>query len=110
MNTTQQSCLPVEVLTALYRRTLAQAYLDACTAYGVETGYSLDELQMTIAHRKRSRKLLCPSARRKAGYGHRLRHAPRHGAARYSGGKTPPDTAGRIHDGRAVPALSSHHS
>jgi len=49
MNTTQQSCLPVEVLTALYRRALAQAYLDACTAYGVETGYSLDELQMTIA-------------------------------------------------------------
>ena len=49
MNTTQQSCLPVEVLTALYRRALAQAYLDACTAYGVETGYTLDELQMTIA-------------------------------------------------------------
>jgi len=49
MNTTQQSCLPAEVLTALYRRALAQAYLDACTAYGVETGYSLDELQMTIA-------------------------------------------------------------
>lgn len=49
MNTTQQSCLPVEVLTALYRRALAQAYLDACATYGVETGYTLDELQMTIA-------------------------------------------------------------
>lgn len=49
MNSTQQSCLPVEVLTALYRRAMAQAYVDACASHGLEIGYTLDELQMAIA-------------------------------------------------------------
>jgi hypothetical protein len=49
MNTVHQSCLPVDVLTAVYRRAVAQAYLDICASLGVTVGYSLDELQMTIA-------------------------------------------------------------
>ncbi|WP_145484209.1 DUF5375 family protein, partial [Yersinia aldovae] len=49
MNTLNQSCLPVEVRTAVYRRALAHAYLDTCVSHGVSLGYSLDELQMTIA-------------------------------------------------------------
>ena len=49
MTTVHQSCLPVEVLTAVYRRAVAQAYLDACANSGVSVGYTLDELQMTIA-------------------------------------------------------------
>ncbi|QII36611.1 DUF5375 domain-containing protein [Rouxiella badensis] len=49
MNSAHQSCLPIEVLTAVYRRAVAQAYLDTCATYGVSVGYTLDELQMTIA-------------------------------------------------------------
>ncbi|AJJ62238.1 MULTISPECIES: DUF5375 family protein [Yersinia] len=49
MNTLNQSCLPVEVRTAVYRRALAHAYLDTCVSHGVSLGYSLDELQMAIA-------------------------------------------------------------
>jgi len=49
MNNAHQSCLPVEVLTAVYRRAVAQAYLDTCAIYGVNVGYTLDELQMTLA-------------------------------------------------------------
>ncbi len=46
---TPQSCLPVEVRTAVYRRALAHAYLDTCAFYRVTPGYTLDELQMAIA-------------------------------------------------------------
>ncbi|MDU5488249.1 MAG: DUF5375 family protein [Serratia liquefaciens] len=46
---TPQSCLPVEVRTAVYRRALAHAYLDTCAFYRVNPGYTLDELQMAIA-------------------------------------------------------------
>lgn len=46
---TLQSCLPVEVRTAVYRRALAHAYLDTCAFYRVTPGYTLDELQMAIA-------------------------------------------------------------
>ncbi|QIP92475.1 DUF5375 family protein [Serratia fonticola] len=49
MNTLNQSCLPIEVRTAVYRRAVAQAYLDTCAFYGLSLGYSLDELQMAIA-------------------------------------------------------------
>ncbi|XQN46154.1 hypothetical protein ACOKXP_02885, partial [Serratia fonticola] len=33
MNTLNQSCLPIEVRTAVYRRAVAQAYLDTCAFY-----------------------------------------------------------------------------
>lgn len=46
---TPQSCLPVEVRTAVYRRALAHAYLETCSFYRVNSGYTLDELQMAIA-------------------------------------------------------------
>ena len=46
---TPQSCLPIEVRTAVYRRALAHAYLDTCAFYQVNPGYTLDELQMAIA-------------------------------------------------------------
>ncbi|HGM4680827.1 DUF5375 domain-containing protein [Serratia marcescens] len=49
MNTS--SCLPIEVRTAVFRRAVAQAYLDTCAFYRVSLGYTLDELQMTIALR-----------------------------------------------------------
>ncbi|CVH26830.1 Uncharacterised protein [Serratia marcescens] len=49
MNTA--SCLPIEVRTAVFRRAVAQAYLDTCAFYRVSLGYTLDELQMTIALR-----------------------------------------------------------
>jgi len=42
---TPQSCLPVEVRTAVYRRALAHAYLETCAFYRVNPGYTLDELQ-----------------------------------------------------------------
>ena len=44
-----QSCLPVEVRTAVYRRAVAQGYLSACEHYGLNVSASLDEVQMTIA-------------------------------------------------------------
>lgn len=47
MNTA--SCLPIEVRTAVFRRAVAQAYLDTCAFYRVSLGYTLDELQMAIA-------------------------------------------------------------
>ncbi|UQY43313.1 DUF5375 domain-containing protein [Mixta hanseatica] len=47
--TTNQSCLPVEVRTAVYRRAVAQGYLSACEHYGLDVSASLDEVQMTIA-------------------------------------------------------------
>ncbi|MGU9889643.1 MULTISPECIES: hypothetical protein [Serratia] len=42
MNTA--SCLPIEVRTAVFRRAVAQAYLDTCAFYRVSLGYTLDEL------------------------------------------------------------------
>lgn len=47
--TTNHSCLPVEVRTAVYRRAVAQGYLSACEHYGLSVSASLDEVQMTIA-------------------------------------------------------------
>lgn len=49
MTTTNHSCLPVEVRTAVYRRALAQGYLNACERLGIRVSATLDELQMTIA-------------------------------------------------------------
>lgn len=49
MMTANNSCLPVEVRTAVYRRALAQGYLNACTTLGITVSATLDELQMTIA-------------------------------------------------------------
>ncbi|WP_273855221.1 DUF5375 family protein [Serratia liquefaciens] len=46
-----QSCLPIEVRTAVFRRAVAQAYSDTCAFYRVSIGYTLDELQMLIAMR-----------------------------------------------------------
>ncbi|WP_336278220.1 DUF5375 family protein [Cronobacter dublinensis] len=48
-NFNNQSCLPVEVRTAVYRRAVAQGYLSACEHYGLNVSASLDEVQMTIA-------------------------------------------------------------
>ncbi|GAA3898200.1 DUF5375 domain-containing protein [Gibbsiella dentisursi] len=47
--TASHSCLPIDVRTAVFRRAVAQAYLDTCAFYGVRLGYTLDELQMAIA-------------------------------------------------------------
>lgn len=47
--TTNQSCLPIEVRTAVYRRAVAQGYISACEQYGLSVSASLDEVQMTIA-------------------------------------------------------------
>ena len=47
--TVNHSCLPVEVRTAVYRRALAQGYLNACRTQGIRVSATLDELQMTIA-------------------------------------------------------------
>lgn len=47
--TVNHSCLPVEVRTAVYRRALAQGYLNACGTQGIRVSATLDELQMTIA-------------------------------------------------------------
>lgn len=47
--TVNHSCLPVEVRTAVYRRALAQGYLNACLTQGIRVSATLDELQMTIA-------------------------------------------------------------
>ena len=47
--TANNSCLPVEVRTAVYRRALAQGYLNACKMLGITVTATLDELQMTIA-------------------------------------------------------------
>ena len=49
MMTVNHSCLPVEVRTAVYRRALAQGYLNACKNLGITVSATLDELQMTIA-------------------------------------------------------------
>ena len=49
MMTANNSCLPVEVRTAVYRRALAQGYLNACKTLGITVSATLDELQMTIA-------------------------------------------------------------
>lgn len=49
MMTANNSCLPVEVRTAVYRRALAQGYLNACTTLGITVLATLDELQMTVA-------------------------------------------------------------
>ena len=49
MMTTNHSCLPVELRTAVYRRALAQGYLNACKSLGITVSATLDELQMTIA-------------------------------------------------------------
>ena len=46
MNTA--SCLPIEVRTAVFRRAVAQAYLDTCAFYRVSLGYTLDELKNEI--------------------------------------------------------------
>nr|WP_315290312.1 DUF5375 family protein [Serratia proteamaculans] len=46
-----QSCLPIEVRTAVYRRAVAQAYSDTCVFYQVNLNYTLDELQILIAMR-----------------------------------------------------------
>lgn len=40
--TTNHSCLPVEVRTAVYRRAVAQGYLSACEHYGLNISASLD--------------------------------------------------------------------
>ncbi|OZT16340.1 DUF5375 family protein [Serratia marcescens] len=44
MNTA--SCLPIEVRTAVFRRAVAQAYLDTCAFYRVSLGYTLDALRL----------------------------------------------------------------
>ncbi|CQH63922.1 DUF5375 family protein [Yersinia enterocolitica] len=49
MNLNNTSCIPLEVRTALYRRAVAQAYLDTCVSYGVALTMNIDELQMVIA-------------------------------------------------------------
>ncbi|WKZ93225.1 DUF5375 family protein [Chimaeribacter arupi] len=49
MMTVNHSCLPVEVRTVVYRRALAQGYLNACKSLGITVSATLDELQMTIA-------------------------------------------------------------
>ena len=48
MNTNNQSCIPLEVRTALYRRAVAQAYLDSCRENGVELSCTLSELEIAI--------------------------------------------------------------
>ncbi len=64
MNTS--SCLPIEVRTAVFRRAVAQAYLDTCAFYRVNLGYTLDELQMTIALRLEGH--LCVSTAQKTAW------------------------------------------
>ncbi|MCX2201712.1 DUF5375 family protein [Pantoea agglomerans] len=49
MMAVNHSCLPVEVRTAVYRRALAQGYLNTCKNLGITVSATLDELQMTIA-------------------------------------------------------------
>lgn len=48
MNMPNQSASPVDVRIAVYRRAVAQAYLAACTADGMENLYTLDSLQHEI--------------------------------------------------------------
>ena len=50
MNSPNQSCIPVELRVAVYRRVLACAYLEACEHYGLQLTLTLDELESTIAN------------------------------------------------------------
>lgn len=43
------SCIPLEVRTAVYRRAVAQAYLDNCRETGVALTCNLTELEIAIA-------------------------------------------------------------
>lgn len=45
-----QSCIPVELRLALYRRAVACAYHDACKYYGLELSMTLDALEAAIAN------------------------------------------------------------
>jgi hypothetical protein len=50
MNTLNQSCLPVELRVALYRRVLAYVYIEACEHYyGLELNLTLEDLESAIA-------------------------------------------------------------
>jgi hypothetical protein len=50
MDIQNQSCIPVELRVALYRRVLACAYIEACEHYGLELTLTLDELESAIAN------------------------------------------------------------
>ncbi|VXD08833.1 conserved hypothetical protein [Enterobacterales bacterium 8AC] len=43
------SCIPLEVRTALFRRAVAEAYIAACSAQGKTLDCTLDGVQMQIA-------------------------------------------------------------
>ncbi|POD97055.1 DUF5375 family protein [Pectobacterium odoriferum] len=49
MNINNQSCIPLEVRTAVYRRAVAQAYLDNCRETGIALNCNLTELEIAIA-------------------------------------------------------------
>jgi len=50
MNSPNQSCLPVEVRVALYRRVLACAYIEACEHYGLQLTLTLEGVESAIAN------------------------------------------------------------
>ncbi|MEA9393401.1 DUF5375 family protein [Acerihabitans sp. TG2] len=50
MNTHNQSCIPVELRIALYRRAVACAYQTTCEQYGIQLALSLDALEAKIAN------------------------------------------------------------
>jgi len=50
MNTHNQSCIPVELRIALYRRAVACAYQTTCKQYGIHVALSLDALEAKIAN------------------------------------------------------------
>jgi len=50
MNSPNQSCLPVEVRVALYRRVLACAYIEACEHYGIQLTLTLEGVESAIAN------------------------------------------------------------
>ncbi len=50
MNTPNQSCLPVELRVALYRRVLACAYIEACEHYGFKLALTLEGVESAIAN------------------------------------------------------------
>jgi len=50
MNTDNQSCIPVELRIALYRRAVACAYQTTCKQYGIHVALSLETLEAKIAN------------------------------------------------------------
>ena len=49
MNNHNQSCIPIEIRIALYRRAVACAYQATCEQYGIQLALPLDALEAKIA-------------------------------------------------------------